>query len=129
MPSGWVRSDFVEWAVVLIVTWFVLRRSTSDRWQRRLGAIRSPLLGSPTYRVLFLLVAIGLLLITVLPEAAFVLPAVDAVGLDIVTIFAALELRHYVSAVARRDTGRRTPVLRFSAATRSGASGGCSRQA
>ncbi len=28
-------------------------------------------------------------------------PHVDAVGLDIVTIFAALELRHYVASVAR----------------------------
>jgi hypothetical protein len=34
-------------------------------------------------------------------EAAFVLPALDAVGLDIVTIFAALELRHYLASVAR----------------------------
>jgi hypothetical protein len=51
--------------------------------------------------VLFLLVVIGVLLVSVLPEAAFVLPAVDAVGLDIVTIFVALELRHYLASVAR----------------------------
>ena len=54
----------------------------------------------PIYRVLFLLVVIGILLVSMLPEAAFVLPAVDAVGLDIVTIFAALELRHYLAAIA-----------------------------
>jgi len=59
------------------------------------------MMAPPAYRVLFLLVVIGLLLIAVLPEAAFVLPAVDAVGLDIVTIFAALELRHYLASVAR----------------------------
>jgi len=47
------------------------------------------------------LVIIGILLISMLPEAAFVLPALDAVGLDIVTILAALELRHYWTSVAR----------------------------
>jgi len=65
---------------------------------KRAGA---DMMAPPAYRVLFLLVVIGLLLIAVLPEAAFVLPAVDAVGLDIVTIFAALELRHYLASVAR----------------------------
>jgi len=53
-----------------------------------------------TYKLLFLLVVIGLILICMLPEAAFVLPAVDAVGLDIVTIFAAFELRHYLASMA-----------------------------
>ena len=75
------------------------QRLTSNRWKRRIGAIRSPLMKPPTYRVLFLLVVIGLMLISMLPEAAFVLPAVDAVGLDIVTIFAAFELRHYLAAM------------------------------
>jgi len=46
-------------------------------------------------------VVIGVLLISVLPEAAFVLPVLDVVGLDVVTIFAALELRHYLASVAR----------------------------
>jgi len=53
------------------------------------------------YRVLFLLVVIGVVIISLLPEAAFVLPALDAVGLDIVTIFASLELRHYLASFAR----------------------------
>jgi hypothetical protein len=30
-----------------------------------------------------------------LPEAAFVLPALDAVGLDMVIVLGALKLRHY----------------------------------
>lgn len=77
----------------------MLDRLTTNRWKRRIGAIRSPLMKPPTYRVLFLLVVIGIMLISMLPEAAFVLPAVDAVGLDIVTIFAALELRHYLAAL------------------------------
>jgi len=47
------------------------------------------------------LVVIGVMLIALLPEAAFVLPALDSVGLDIVTIFVALELRHYLVSVAR----------------------------
>jgi hypothetical protein len=59
------------------------------------------MLDSPSYRVLFLLVITGVLFISVLPEAAFVLPALDAVGLDIVTIFVALELRHYLASTAR----------------------------
>jgi hypothetical protein len=36
-----------------------------------------------------------------LPEAAFVLPVLDAVGLDIVTILVALELRHYILLLAQ----------------------------
>ena len=57
-------------------------------------ATRSPLIKAPAYRVLFLLVVVGVLLICTLPEAAFVLPAFDAVGLDIVTILVAFQLRH-----------------------------------
>ena len=64
-------------------------------------ATRSPLIKAPAYRVLFLLVVVGVLLICTLPEAAFVLPALDAVGLDIVTILVALELRHYILFLAR----------------------------
>ena len=78
----------------------MLQRFTSDRWKRRIGAIRSPLMKPHTYKLLFLLVVIGLILICMLPEAAFVLPAVDAVGLDIVTIFAAFEMRHYLVSMA-----------------------------
>ena len=65
-------------------------------------ATRSPLIKAPAYRVLFLLVAGGVLLICMLPEAAFVLPVLDAVGLDIVTILVALELRHYLLLLARQ---------------------------
>lgn len=67
-------------------------------WMR---ASRSALLKAPAHRVLFLLVVVGVLLICLLPEAAFVLPALDAVGLDIVTILVAFELRHYVLSLAR----------------------------
>jgi hypothetical protein len=77
------------------------RRSETAPREHRFGAIRSPLIEPPTYRILFLLVVVGVLLISVLPEAAFVLPALDAVGLDIVTILVALELRHYLTSVAR----------------------------
>ena len=70
------------------------------KWLNRFRAISSPLLKQPAYRVLFVLVLVGALLIATLPEAAFVLPAIDAVGLDIVTILAALELRHYLATVA-----------------------------
>jgi len=102
MWTALVKSDVGAIAVVLACGGLVLQRFTSDRWQRRFGAMRSPLIERPTYRVLFVLVVIGMLLIAMLPEAAFVLPAIDAVGLDIVTIFAALELRHYLASVARR---------------------------
>jgi hypothetical protein len=96
-----VKSDIAAIAVVLACCLLVLQRFTSDRWKRRFGAIGSPLIEPRAYRALFLLVVIGVLLISVLPEAAFVLPALDAVGLDIVTIFAALELRRYLASVAR----------------------------
>jgi hypothetical protein len=102
MRTWLVESDIAAIAVVLACCFLlVLQRFTSDRWKRRFGEIGSPLVEPPAYRVLFLLVVIGVLLISVLPEAAFVLPALDAVGLDIVTIFAALELRHYLASVAR----------------------------
>ena len=101
MWNGWLKSDVVAIAGVLACVWLVLRRLTSNRWQRRFAAMKSPLIEQPTYRVLFLLVVIGMLLIATLPEAAYVFPAIDAVGLDIVTIFAALELRHYVGSAAR----------------------------
>jgi hypothetical protein len=81
-------------------------------------ATRSPLIKTPVYRVLFLLVVVGVLLICTLPEAAFVLPALDVVGLDIVTILVALELRHYVLFLAQlagvptsANVFRRGPVL------------------
>ncbi len=64
-------------------------------------ATRSSLIQAPAYRVLFLLVVVGVLLICTLPEAAFVLPALDALGLDIVTIFVAFELRHDILFLAR----------------------------
>lgn len=64
-------------------------------------AARSPFIKSPAHRILFLLIIVGVLLICTLPEAAFVLPVLDSVGLDIVTIFAALELGHYVAFLAR----------------------------
>jgi len=64
-------------------------------------ATRSPLVKAPAYRVLLLLVAAGVLLICMLPEAAFVVPVLDAVGLDIVTILVALELRQYILLLAR----------------------------
>jgi hypothetical protein len=50
---------------------------------------------------MFVVVLIGILLISTLPEAAYVLPTLDAVGLDIVTFLAVLELRHYLGAFAR----------------------------
>ena len=64
-------------------------------------ANRSPLIKTPAYRVLFLLVVAGVLLICMLPEAAFVLPTFDAIGLDIVTILVALQLRYYILGLVR----------------------------
>jgi len=88
-------------AVVLVCRLWMSQRSATDRWKHRFGAIRSPLIEPPAYRVLFLLVVIGVLLISTLPEAIFVVPALDAVGLDIVTILVALELRHYLTSSGR----------------------------
>ena len=64
-------------------------------------ASRSPLIKAPADRVLFLLVVAGVLLICMLPEAAFVLPTFEAIGLDIVTILVALQLRHYILGLVR----------------------------
>ena len=62
---------------------------------------RSPLLRAPAYRMLFVLVVAGAVLICLLPEAVFILPALDAVGLDIATILVAFELRHYLLSLAQ----------------------------
>ena len=94
-----MRTDVAATAVVLAGCLLVLKRLA--RWKHRFGAVRSPLLQPPTYRALFVLVLIGALLVSVLPEAAFVLPALDAVGLDIVTILVVFELRHYLASAAR----------------------------
>lgn len=80
------------------VNWLVTAWMTVATFVR---ATRSPLIKAPAYRVLFLLVVAGVLLICTLPEAAFVLPALDALGLDIVTILVAFELRHYMLFLAR----------------------------
>src|SRR3984893_7168730 len=101
MRTWLVGIDFAAIAVVLACCLLAVQRLTSDRWKQRFRAFGSPLIEPPAYRVLFLLVVIGVLLIAVMPEAAFVLPALDSVGLDIVTIFAALELRHYLASAAR----------------------------
>lgn len=69
-------------------------------------AIRSPLIKTPAYRGLFLLVVLGVLLVCAVPEAAFVIPTFDALGLDIVTILVAFELRHYILSLARVVSGR-----------------------
>jgi len=95
-----VETDIAAVAVMLACCLKLLQRFTSNRWQQRFAAMGSPLMKPPAYRVLFLLVLIGVVLVSVLPEAAFMLTAVDAVGLDIVTILAALELRHYLASVA-----------------------------
>ena len=94
------ETDIAAVAVVLACGLVVVKRFTGG-WKPRLAAISSPLIGSPSYRLLFLLVLIGILLISMQPEAAFMLPTLDAVGLDIVTFLAALELRHYLAAVTR----------------------------
>jgi hypothetical protein len=93
------ESDIAAIAVVLACCLLVWKLST--RWKHRFGTFGSGLIKSPAYRVLFLLVAVGVLLICMVPEAALVLPALDAVGLDIVTILVALELRHYILFLAR----------------------------
>lgn len=111
MTDWSIETDIAAIAVVLACCLRVLERFTTGRWKHRFETIGSPLLKAPAYRVLFVLVLVGVMLISVLPEAAFVLPALDAVGLDIVTILAALELRHYLASVARLVRMRTNPVL------------------
>ena len=101
MRAWLIETDISTITVALACCLLVFQRFTLDRWKQRFGTIGSPLIKPPAYRVLFVLVLIGALLISVLPEAALVLPALDAVGLDIVTILVALELRHYVASLAR----------------------------
>jgi hypothetical protein len=64
-------------------------------------AIRSPVREPPTYRALFVLVLIGVVLICLLPEASVIIPALDIIGLDLVTILVALELSHYLIYAGR----------------------------
>lgn len=87
-------------AVVLACVLVVLKHFTG-RLRSRLAAISSPLIKPPAYRAVFVVVLIGLLLISTLPEAAYILPTLDAVGLDVVTFLAVLELRYYLTTFAR----------------------------
>jgi hypothetical protein len=110
LAEAWQRS-----AEERCVNWFISAWMAVATFVR---ATRSPLISAPGYRVLFLVVVVGVLLICTLPEAAFVLPALDVVGLDIVTILVALELRHYVLFLAQlagvptsANVFRRGPVL------------------
>jgi len=116
METWFIESDIAAIAVILTCCLLVWQRFTTDRWKRRFGAIGSPLIKPPTYRALFFLVLVGVLLVSTLPEAAFLPPALDAVGLDVVTILVALELRHYVALVARL-VGIPTSAVGFSPRT------------
>jgi hypothetical protein len=100
MGDWLTETDIAAVAVVLACGLVVLQRFTG-RWRPRFAAISSPLIASPPYRALFVLVLIGVLLIATLPEAAFILPTLDVVGLDVVTFLAALELGHYLAALSR----------------------------
>ena len=80
MRTWLVGVDFAAIAVLLACCLLALQRLTSDRWKRRFQTFGSPLIEPPAYRVLFLLVVIGVLLIAVMPEAAFVLPALIPLG-------------------------------------------------
>ena len=91
-------ADIAATSVVLTGCLFLWKLST--RWKLRFGTFGSALIRGPAYRVLLVLVVIGILLICLVPEAAMVLPAIDAVGLDIVTFLVALELRHYLASLA-----------------------------
>jgi len=98
---NWVtETDIAAVAVVLACGLVVLKHFTGRR-KSRFAAISSPLIKPPAYRAMFVVVLIGLLLISTLPEAAYMLPTLEAVGLDVVTFLAVLELRHYLGAFAR----------------------------
>jgi hypothetical protein len=88
-------------AIAIVLAGCLLVWKLSTRWKHRFGTFRSTLIKAPAHRALFVLVLIGILLICMVPEAAYVLPVLDAVGLDIVTFLVALELRHYLASVAR----------------------------
>jgi len=98
------EADVAAFTAVLTCCLLVWKLST--RWKHRFGTFGSALIKTPAYRALFVLVLIGVLLIGMLPEAAFVLPTLDTVGLDVVTILVAFELRHYLFSVARLVGGR-----------------------
>jgi len=78
-----------------------LRSPARARWQRRLDSYRSPLVKPLAYRVLLVLVVAGIVMICFVPESALILPALDAVGWDVVTLFVVFELRHYLASLAR----------------------------
>ncbi|HEY6926432.1 MAG TPA: hypothetical protein VI653_23305 [Steroidobacteraceae bacterium] len=101
MKAWFIGHDVIVLAGILAGGLLLLQHFTTDRRKQRFRLLRSAALERPAYRMLLLLVLVGVVLISTLPEAAFVLPAIDAVGLDVVTIFVALELRHYLAAGAQ----------------------------
>ncbi|MGH8254685.1 MAG: hypothetical protein ACRET0_00525 [Steroidobacteraceae bacterium] len=87
--------------VVALLILIFSKRSAAERWKRLFRALRSPLIESPRFRALFLVVTVGILLVSLVPEAAVLIAAVDTLGLDIVTIMVAVELGRYLTAISR----------------------------
>jgi hypothetical protein len=86
----------------------------SERWRRRFNYFRSPLLRPATHRILLILVVVGIVLIATVPESALILPALDAVGWDVVTLFVVFELRHHFGDLAHLvRLPAVMPLLRF----------------
>ena len=77
----------------------------------RRPAADSRVLPKPVHRTLLVLIVIGLLCIALMPEAWFVLPAFDAIGLDVVVALTALELGRYWSGAMRLVAARHVHAL------------------
>jgi hypothetical protein len=90
MPAGVIVAGLaLAWLLLL------LKAHESSFW----GALQQlfPALRSSRWQVaLTLAIAIGIGLIVLMPEANVVFAAVDAAGLDLVTVLIALELRQYI---------------------------------
>lgn len=70
------RCDLMETDPVLIVLTPALVLACCllvwQRWRRRFGAMSSPLMKPPAYRALLVLVLVGVLLVSIAPEAGLV---------------------------------------------------------
>jgi hypothetical protein len=86
-------------------TWLALYRWRQSSNRSGSGFVAS----SRGQMVLLIAIVLGIALASFMPEASVLLSAVDAIGLDFVTILVALELRYYLAIVFRIGAA---PLLR-----------------
>jgi hypothetical protein len=104
MPAG-----AVVVALSLVFLLLMMKKHESAFWAGLRQLFPTP--RSSRWQIaLTLAIAVGIALVVLMPEANIVFTAVDAAGLDLVTLFIALELRQYIAVAYQLALA---PILRI----------------